>query len=160
MKEWWSNLNLREKRIVSLGAAAIVIALVYLVLWSPLASSIDNFRDHIKHNQDLLLWMQTADKNIQAIEKIGKKPETHRTASHLSIVENYLKQSPLAKNITQLVQADNDSVKLGFQRVDFDLLMTWLTELWQQQGLIITQFTVKPDNAPGMVTGELILSSA
>ena len=102
--------------------------------------------------------MQNTDKNIQSIEKIGKKPETHRIASPISIVQNSLKQSLLAKSVTQLVQADNDSVKLSFQRADFDILMSWLTELWQQQGLIITQFTVKPDNTPCMVTGELILS--
>ncbi len=158
MKEWWFNLSLREKQTVSLGGAAVLIGILYLLIWSPLHSSVTGFRDQIEHNQNLLSWMQTADEKIQAAEKMGQKPATHSTASRLTTVQNELKKSPIANNITQLVQADNDSVKLNFQKVDFDLLMIWLTELWQQQGLIVTQLTTKSAGSPGIVEAEFILS--
>lgn len=158
MKAWWLNLNLREKQTVSLGGLALIIALLYFLIWAPLSNSVATFRDQIQHNQNLLAWMKTADTKIQAAEKMGQAPAMHSTGSHLSIVQNELKKSPLANNITQLVQADNDSVKLSFQRVDFDSLLSWLTELWQQQGFIVTQLTAKAVDAPGMVSAELILS--
>ncbi len=159
MKEQWSHLSLREKQTVSIGAAAVIIGLLYLLIWAPLHHRVVSFRDQIQQNQKLLSWMQTTDEQIQAAEKIGRKPaSTQSTASRLSIVQNSLKQSPIANSITQLVQADHDSVKLNFQQVDFDSLISWLTELWQQQGLIITQLTVKSSNTPGMVTAEFILS--
>lgn len=157
MKQWWLNLNLREKQTVAFGGIALIAALLYLIIWSPLTSSVSTFRDQIKHNQNLLDWMKTADIKIQAAEKSGQNPHIISTGSHLTVVQNDLKKSPIANNITQLVQADNDSVKLTFQRVDFDLLLTWLTTLWQQQGLIVTQMTVKPGDAPGMVSAELIV---
>lgn len=158
MKAWWFNLNLREKQTVSMGGAAVIIGVLYLLIWSPLHNSVAGFRDQIQHNKNLLSWMQTADEQIQAAEKMGQKPAMHSTASRLSTVENELKKSPIANNITQLVQAENDSVKLNFQKVDFDLLMAWLTELWQQQGLIVTQLTTKSAGAPGIVEAEFILS--
>lgn len=158
MKQWWFNLNLREKQTVSIGGVSMIIAILYLLIWSPLQTSVTTFRDQIQHNKNLLDWMKTTDEKIQAAEKMGQKPLSKSTGSSLSIVQNDLKKSPIANNITQLVQADNDSVKLNFQRVDFDLLMSWLTELWQQQGFIVTQMTAKAGDAPGMVSAEFILS--
>jgi len=161
MKEWWLNLNLREKQAVSLGATVMTLALLYGLIWSPLHNSVTALRDQIQHNQQLLSWMQTADQQIQAAEKMTQTPTaTHNAASWLSIVQDNIKQSPLTKNLTQLVQADNDSVKLTFQQVDFDLLISWLTELWQQQGLVVTQLTITSGSIPGIVGAEFILKSA
>lgn len=161
MKEWWFNLNLREKQTVSLGAAITIMALLYGLIWSPLHNSVIALRDQMQHNQQLLFWMQTADQQIQAAEKMTQIPTpTHNAASWLSIIQDNVKQSPLAKNLTQLVQADNDSVKLTFQQVDFDLLISWLTELWQQQGLVVTQLTITSGSTPGIVGAEFILKSA
>jgi len=161
MKEWWFNLNLREKQTVSLGVAVTIMALLYGLIWSPLHTSVNALRDQIQHNQQLLSWMQTADQQIQAAAKMTPTPTvTHNAASWLSIVQDNVKQSPLAKNLTQLVQADNDSVKLTFQQVDFDLLISWLTELWQQQGLVVTQLTITSGSTPGIVGAEFILKSA
>ncbi len=158
MKEWWFNLSLREKQTVSLGVAAIIVALFYIIIWSPLHSSVASLRDQVQHNKQLLTWMQTTDRQIQAAEKISKVPTTtHSTASWLSIVQDNLKQSTLVNSLTQLAQADHDSVKLRFQQVDFDSLISWLTALWQQEGLVVTQLVVKPTNVAGMVETEFVL---
>lgn len=158
MKEWWLNLNLREKQTVSLGAVALIVGIIYLLVWSPLSDSVTTTRDQIQHNQKLLDWMKTADAKIQAAEAMGQTPHALSTGSRLSNVQNDLKKSPIGNSVTQLVQAENDSVKLNFQKVDFDLLISWLTTLWQQYGLVVSQMTVKSSDAPGMVTAEFILS--
>lgn len=161
MKEWWFNLNLREKQMVGLGVTVTIMALLYGLIWSPLHNSVSALRDQIQRNQQLLSWMQAADQQIQTAAKMTPTPTApHNAASWLSIVQNNVKQSPLAKNLTQLVQADNDSVKLTFQQVDFDLLISWLTELWQQQGLVVTQLTITSGSTPGIVGAEFILKSA
>ncbi len=157
MKEWWLQLNLREKQMVSLGIAVLILGLFYLILWSPLHQSVATARDQIEHNQKLLYWMENADKQIQAAELTGQKPAAHSSGSRISIVQNNLKPNPINNNVTQLVQADNDSVKLSFQQVSFDLLISWLIDLWQQEGFITTQMTVKPGNKPGIVTAELVV---
>jgi type II secretory pathway component PulM len=158
MKEWWLNLNLREKQTISIGIIIAIIGLIYALIWSPLHHGVISLRDQMQHNQKLLVWMQAADQQIQEIEKTGKKPTAMlSTAAYLSTIQNSLKQSPIANNITQLAQADHDSIKLNFQQVDFDLFISWLTELWQQHGFIITQLVIKSSNTPGMVTAEFIL---
>ena len=80
MKEWWFNLNLREKQMVSMGAAIIILGLLYVLIWSPLKDSVTTMRDQVQQNQSLLNWMQTADEQIQAAEQRGQKPMTVQVA--------------------------------------------------------------------------------
>ncbi|MCD6039373.1 MAG: hypothetical protein K0S27_773 [Gammaproteobacteria bacterium] len=161
MKEWWFNLNIREKQIVSLGVIVGLAASLYSLIWSPLNNAIISLRHQVQHNQQLLSWLQTANEQIKIFEQMTQKAVvTHNAGSWLSIVQNSLKQSPIANNITQLAQADHDSIKLTFEQVDFDLLMIWLTQLWQQQGLIVTQLTITSAKIPGIVTAEYILKPA
>jgi general secretion pathway protein M len=161
MKEWWINLALREKQTVTLGALIVAVASLYGLIWSPLQSGVASLREQVQKDQQLLVWMQSADQQLQAAAKSPIKPVTTDTAaSSLGTVQNALKHSSFAESVTQLVQADNDSVKLTLQQVDFDALITWLTQLWQQHGFVVSQTTIASSNSPGIVTAELTLKSA
>jgi general secretion pathway protein M len=161
MKEWWNNLILREKQMVSLGALIIGAALIYLVLWSPLDNHVSQLRSQILNNQELLLWMKKTDKRIEVLEK---KPENSvfkpSSGSLLAIVQKQIKTSSVAKALDQLHQADNNSVQLTFKKVNFDTLMTWIITLTKQQGLIVTQMTVTPSATTGIVATDFTLSSS
>lgn len=160
MKEWWNNLILREKQMVSLGALIIGAAFIYLVLWSPLDNHVSQLRSQILNNQELLAWMKKTDKRIEILEK---KPEHNASkpssGSPLAIVQKQIKTSPLAKSLDQLHQAENNSVQLTFKKVNFDKLMTWIIALTKQQGLIVTQMTVTPSATAGIVATDVTLSS-
>ena len=42
MKEWYDNLDNRERRILFIGSAVLVVALLYLLAWEPLVKKIDS----------------------------------------------------------------------------------------------------------------------
>lgn len=158
MKEWWLNLSLREKQTVSLGAGVLAAILIYLILWAPLSYKVNQLRSTLQHSQQLLVWMQKTDQQIQTLQKISKKSHSFpTTASLLSLIQNQINQSPLAKNLSQLKQADNDTVQVSFQQIEFDKLISWLIQVWQQHGLILTQIAITPSGPPGIVTAEFIL---
>lgn len=160
MNEWWNNLALREKQTVSIGAIVVLFGLIYFLLWSPLSSTVSNLRVQIKRNQELLSWMKGADTRIETQQHSANKvPVNKQTGSLLSVVQNQINRTQLVSVMTQLHQIDSDSVQLAFQKVDFDKLIVWLTQLSQQQNLTITQMSVTPTDAPGMVTAEFILKT-
>lgn len=161
MKEWWINLSIREKQTVILGSTAVIILMIYNLIWSPLHNTVITMRKQIQSNQQLLTWMQSADNRIQAIEKnLQTKSSAHPSGSLLSVVQNQINQSPIATNLSQLRQAENDSVQSSFKQVNFDKLIAWLSGSWQEHGLIVTQVTITPGNTPGMVSAELTLKSS
>lgn len=158
MKERWNELALREKQIVSAGAFVVSLLLLYVLIWLPLTNKLDELRNKIRHNQELLIWMQDADKNIQALEKApAKNPTVHATGSLLSIVQKQINGTTFVSNLTQLHQVDSESIALSFQKVEFDRLIQWLTPFLQHYGLTIVQMSVTPSTTPGIVTADLVL---
>lgn len=160
MKEWWLNLSLREKQTVSIGAIALLILLIYAFIWSPLDGNVSAMRKQIQRNEELLAWMQATDKQIQALENHTQKSTSHSSGSLLSMVQNQINESPLATQLSQLRQSESDSVQLSFKQVDFDKLITWLTESLHSGGIVVSQITVTPSESPGIVSAELILKSS
>lgn len=160
MKEWWNNLALREKQTVSLGALALVFLLLYLIIWVPFSNKLDSMRSKIKHDQQLLSWMKETHTRIQSTEKQQQKKNTIPSGtSLLSLIQHKINQTTLVSNLSQLRQSENDSVQLSFNNVDFDKLIEWLTQLWQQQGVTISQMTVTASTTPGLVTTEMTLKT-
>ena len=161
MKEWWNNLSLRDKQMLSLGVAAIICFLIYGLLWAPLDNKVNRMRNQISTDQKLLIWMQETNQHIQESEKsLQKKGVTPSGVSILSIVQRQINKTPFVSSLSQLRQAENDAVQLTFNNVDFDKLIAWLTQLWQQQGLVITQISVIASTTPGLVSADLILKGS
>jgi general secretion pathway protein M len=157
MKEWWNNLVLRERQMVSLGAMIISLLFIYFFLWSPLDSTVTSLRSQIRHNQELLAWMQDADKRIQLLQKTARPaPVKQASGSLLSILQKQINGTAFVSALSQLHQVENNSVQLAFQKINFDALVGWLIKL-NQQGIQITQMTVAPSDVPGIVGVELVL---
>ena len=159
MKDWWLNLALREKKMVTLGAIVVALFLVYKILWSPLVDANNNLRTRVLHNQETLSWMRQADQRIQALLKTSEK-NVSATGSLLGIIQTDLHQSGLATEVSELHQADNDSVAFSFKKIEFDQLIIFLTTLWEKQGLLVSQITVAPGNGPGEVAAEVTIKRA
>lgn len=159
MKEWWNHLALREKQLLSLGFLFICIFLLYLLVLNPLDQKVTDIRNQISRNQELLAWMQDADKKIQSVEKssLQNKNIGHSSGSLLSIIQKQINRTPLVSTLSQLHQVENDSVQLTFQKVDFDQLLKWLIQVSKQEGIQISQAHMTPSPSPGIVSAEIVV---
>lgn len=159
MKDWWMNLAIREKQTLALGAVLVGIFIIYAIIFAPLSSSVGNLREKIHKNQMLLTWMQESDKRIQFLEKKPQTAPEKSSASLLSIVQDDINQNPIAKTVSQLQQADSDTIQLHLQAVSFDNMIKWLATLCQQQHLAVNQLTITNGTAIGVVDAELRLQA-
>ena len=157
MKTHWANLTFREKQIVGFGGGFLAIVLIYFFIWMPLAHQVVELRLQIQKNQQLLTWMQSADQQIHFHEKHPSSAIKKGSGSLLSQVQAHLKVSPIANALTQLRQADHDSVQLGFNQVNFDLLIDWIIQIGEQQGWVVSRIHIKPSGTSGMVAADFIL---
>jgi general secretion pathway protein M len=157
MKAWWLNLGAREKQTLIIGGICIGLFFLYELTWAPLANKVDHLRNQIRTDKTLVVWMQANDKRIQALSQAAHNAAPRTTASLLNIVQTEINKTPLAKNIAQLQQAENDAVELRLQKVDFDNLIAWLTQMSQEQELIISQALITASTTPGIVDADLRL---
>ncbi len=159
MKEWWLNLPLREKQMLSVGSIAVVFFILYQFIWSPLVTLNNDMRDRIQHNRDTLNIMQNIDTSIQQLSK-SQENNNHPTGSILGIMQTEMNNSAFASHVTQLRQADNDSVQVNFRKIDFDQMLVFLNTLWKKYHFIVSQITVTPTGAPGEVTVDATIQSS
>jgi type II secretory pathway component PulM len=157
MKDWWLNLSNREKQTTGIGAIAVVLFLIYALIWSPLSNSVDTLREKIHHNQGLLSWMEQTDKKIEGLQQNQESATRTANSSLLNIIQTELNTTPFANNVAQLQQAENDSVDFRLQKVSFDNLIKWLTAICRKEQLVITQLSVTPNATPGIVDTEVKL---
>jgi general secretion pathway protein M len=158
MRERWENLSLQEKQVITGGGFVVIVCVIYFFLWSPLADKTANLRDQIQHDQTLLSWMEKADQQIQSMGKKSSQIKSNKAPiSLLSQVQQNVKQQGFADNLTQLHQVENNAVQLSFKQINFDDFMQWLTDIWRNNGIIVSQISIVPVGVAGIVTIDLVL---
>jgi type II secretory pathway component PulM len=78
----------------------------------------------------------------------------------LSTVNTQLLQTGWAGTAPALKQSADDSVQVTLSGVPFDALSTWLTGLWQQFGITVSQMNVQKTSSVGMVNVTLTLKTS
>lgn len=157
MKDRWQNLSLRDKQMLVVGGIAVILFLLYEIIWSPLSNANNSLRSRIQQSQDTLRSMKNADQLIEHLLKQSKEKRTETTQSILGAMQTEINHSPFASHVTQLRQAENDSVQFNLSKVDFDQLLVFLTSVWKKYGFIVSQITVMPTGTPGEVTVDIVM---
>lgn len=140
--EWWLGLAEREQQLLAIGAVVVGSFILYAGIWSPVMRHLEVMRKQILAQQKTLLWMKSADKEIQKLS--GKKPQEVKAMTSLaliSLLQKQIKQSGLAANLTSLKQASDNGVEIRFQKVEFDKLIIMLTLLVKEYHIHIDQMS-------------------
>jgi type II secretory pathway component PulM len=162
LKNWWSNLKVREQQAIMIGGTVIGVFIIYQFIWSALVNHVAAMRHQIVTEQKELVWMQAADKEIQQIEGHSKnKGKSTTPVMLLSFLQKQINQTRLESQLSQLKQTSNDAVEMHFQKIEFDKFIRLLTIIIKEQPVSISQLSITAESAPGIVNADvnLVLSS-
>lgn len=156
MNSWWAGLAPRERVILGGGGLLLVLVLIYLMIWEPLAKQREQVRADIRVLSADLAWMQQV---ATQVKRRGAQPDAQPAAgaagrSVLTLVEVSARAAGLQEALER-VQPEGQGARLWFTETGFDALLNWLDELEQRQGLQVSQLSVDAGNAPGMVTARI-----
>jgi len=158
LKAWWLNLTKREQQTLSIGSIVVGLFLIYELIWSPLSNGLENLRHSIISDQKILQWMQASDKHMQLLEKALEKHTLAPTVTLLGIMQKQIENSAFSKDAVVLQQVENNAVHLTLQKVDFDTFISWLIQLWQQQGILIKQINIVANGRVGLVNADIVFA--
>ena len=146
IKAKWQGLNLREQRLVLAMASAVLIFLLYSLLWQPLNESITQTEKKLTSQQALLVWVtENASKYQKAKSTQGLKPST---GSLSSIVNRTAKQQQLT--ITRM-QPQGEMLQVWIDSASFSQLLSWLEDLANKEGLQVEAIDLAQGDNPGEV---------
>lgn len=154
-KDRWQQLLLREKRILVAGIFFASILLFYALIWSPLNNKINYLQNKIHTDQQLLAWMQTADRRLSSLKNSDTSKKNN--GSILSIIQTQLQKSVFSAQISGLRLLNDNAVQFHLQNSSFDQLITWLVQLNEQYSLRVSQLSVNTTETIGLVNADVVL---
>ena len=155
MKEWFTSLAPRERAMVSIAAAVVVLALVYAVAWSPLASSVTRLQQSVEEQQALKQWMQQSAAEVNQLRGAAGASDDHR--SLLAVVDQTSKQSQLGPAVKRIEPDGQELVRVSLEQASFDDMMSWLGSLQRSFGVSVADVSIDRQAASGRVNARITL---
>lgn len=158
MSAWWAGLAPRERVVLAGGAVLLLLVVLWLMIWEPLAQKREQLRADISSLSADLSWMKQVAGQVK--RRAAQQGNTGNGAaaggSVLTLVEVSARAAGLRESLER-VQPEGQGARLWFNDTSFDGLLRWLAELEQRHGLQISQLAVDAAAAPGVVSARVLV---
>lgn len=159
---WWAQararfdaLQPRERQMIVAASIVVAAALLYFAAWLP--------AQHARQRQAQAL----ADARAQALELAALAPAAERarrapatrggSISLLAAVDQASRDGTLPKPPTRLQPDGDQRVRLWFEDVPFDALLSWLQKLQNSHGIRVEAAEFQRKSTPGVIDARLVL---
>ena len=163
MKDWFANLESREQAFVAGGAVVVVIALVYALLWLPLARNHEALSTSVDNWERSLAELGT----LRNLAATSSQPQAQANTSGIQqapiiVVDQTLRSRGLEQFRRRSQPTTNNGVRVEFESVAFDDLVLWLGDLAAQYDMHVQAGSVSAiaQSGPGRVNASLTLERA
>jgi general secretion pathway protein M len=158
LRNWLDQLEPRERLLVLLASALMVLAIIVIGGLRPLLASADRNAQRVDDQQQLLTEIE------QVAARLGPQRGGNVAAADGDSLVLVVDRSTRARNLGGYLkrnQPDGDAtIRLRFERAPFDDLVAWLGELQNQYSISVVSANIDASNETGRVNCNLILSRA
>ena len=150
MQDWFSNLQERERRMVLIGAAAVSVMILWLVV-GPLYGNLSKLETQVER--------QATD--LDAMREIAARTGiVHGTLDESGGSIVLKMQTSAARQNLQIDNyqpTGNTSVNASLNDASFNAVIRWLAALDNQYGISVQNASIRRGNEPGTVDSQLVL---
>jgi len=160
MKEWFEQLEQRERLLVAMAGVLVSIALVVLLIIRPISSQTSRGLERVADKRALLTELE------QVAERIGPQgggisPLTGaNTDSLVVVVDQTTRSAGLATYLKRNQPDGANSIRLRFENAPFDSIVEWLAELQVNFSMSATSANIDMAAEPGRVNCNFTLARA
>lgn len=150
MKQWFYGLQPRERWIVSVGAIAAVIMILWIGALRPLQSGTAALRTAVDTKQRLLV-------EVSRLEGSGPTVSGRQGADQTLVVIVSNTAAAQGLDLPRTRPNGPSGIDVTFQGASFDALVTWLVTLHTTYGVDVETASFSSAREPGLVNGQLSL---
>ena len=158
MKEWFDQLDSRERLLVMIAAGLLVFTLIVVLGIRPILAQSDRGQKMVEDKRELLSELSEVAARIGPQSGGSKTPVAGGTQSLVLLVDQTTRSSGLAANLKRNQPDGTSSIRLRFENAPFDSLVTWLANLQTQHGMTVTSANIDGAAEPGRVNCNLTLT--
>lgn len=163
MKEWYQQLDLRERRVLITGGLLALILLPYLLVWLPFEDDLSRLQKGLKIERTSISWMREAADEVlsqRGVPASAKDKASTGGRSMLSIVDQSTRTAGLGDSVKRVEPDGKDAVKVWLEAVDFDQLMQWMITMKDRYQMTANIVTLERKNNKGRVDARIVLQGA
>ncbi|HBX72130.1 MAG TPA: type II secretion system protein M [Halieaceae bacterium] len=147
MKAWWVRLTVREQSSVLVLAVAVVVWLLWVALWSPVAAKRDRMVEQNSATAETLVRVDALSALVlQARE--GNTPV--RSGSNLAAVVNQ-STARYGLSVSRLQPGARGDLQVRLENARFADLAAWLHQLEMREGLVFAEVAITQAGSAGLV---------
>lgn len=158
MKEWFENLQPLERIYVIGGGIAMVVFLLYLMVWMPLGNKVKTSRETVAQQRQDVEWMRAAGEQVRKLGLNRPANNINRNRSLLAVVDQDIQAAQLKGALQRMEPDGAQSVKIWISKGSFDALTGMLGKLETTQGISVKSLSINPTDTQGLVDARVTLT--
>jgi general secretion pathway protein M len=160
LQRWLETLQPRERHIVISGSIMLTVILFYLLLWDPVFTKLNDTRQTVDSQRQLLIWMKQSSQEIQNLQSSGNRLAPQLANQSVSSLVTMSAQSSGVQDFVTKLDSTNDGVEVQLTNADFDRVMTWLNDLQTRYSIQPRKVIIEPQVDPGTINARITLEKS
>lgn len=155
----WQQLELRQRRLIGLAGLVLVVALVYVWIWEPLAQAREAERERIAQQQTLLNWLEAVSPMAERLRDNSRSSRDLDGRSLLGLADETARAAGLAGAMARIEPTGDEEVRVWLEGADFISVMGWLEEFSRSRPVQVDQLQIDGTGNEGQVNVRVTLLS-
>ena len=153
LQERFNALESREQNLLTLAGIVLVVCLVYLILYKPLATSVQQLQDNHVSQTNLRDWM-----TLQVTQLKASGSQTTGTPKSNKPLSTIINETASANQIqiSRSQPRPDDQYQIWLDKVGFEQLVQWLATMQTDHGIYVQTVNISRAEANGEVRVSLM----
>lgn len=157
MREWFEQLAPRERLLVMVAGALVVVALIVSLGIRPIMNQSKRGYELVEDKRELLAELRDVAARLGPQRGGVPTPAATGNQSMVLVIDQTTRNSGLAAHLKRNQPDGTTSIRLRFENAPFDALIGWLSGLQTQHGMSVTSANIDTAAQPGRVNCNLTL---
>lgn len=156
MKDWFLGLNQREQMSVLALGLVLVLYMLYVLVWSPLATKRDSLVMQNTAISESLVRVDAMASELMQLRDSGAQVGAKRNLTQL------INQSTarLKLPVSRLQPNSRGDIQVRLENAAFDDVLQWLHEMEFREGLLVREVSVTQTGTTGRVNATVRMAQA
>lgn len=156
MKEWFAGLNQREQLSLIVLGIALVLYLLYMLAWAPLA---ERRQELAVQNVSVAESLQRVDAMVSEIIRLREGGVASTARRNLTSLVNQ-STGRHGLQVSRLQPNSRGDIQVRLENAVFDDLLAWLDDVENREGLLVTEIAITRSGSSGRVNATIRIAQS
>lgn len=161
INEYLQQRTPRERLLLIIMAALVVVMLVYTLIIEPVMQSKAELEDVVSRSRDTYNSIRSASAEARTLrggDSTNTKSPRRAAQGLIGQIEQSVRKKGLAEQLKRIQPSGKTDIGVWFEKARFDILVAWLAEMEHQYGLQVKTLEIERTES-GIVNARVVLGT-